>query len=86
MSPSWPKGIEVKHINLVGVAALSSALVFSTAAAGQGPAQTLESLKRKYPGMSEVHIKKCDKNGDGLYERGELDCVSSLYSAIYTSD
>jgi hypothetical protein len=86
MSPSWPKGIEVKHINLVGVAALSSALVFSTAAAGQGPAQTLESLKRKYPGMSEIHIKKCDKNGDGLYERGELDCVSSMYRAIYTSD
>ena len=36
--------------------------------------------------MSEVHIKKCDKNGDELYEGGELDCVSSLYRAIYTSD
>ena len=63
-----------------------SALVFSTAAAGQGPPQTLQAMKRKHPGMSEVHIRKCDKNGDELYERGELDCVSSMYRAIYTSD
>ena len=70
----------------VGVVVMSSALVVSTAAAAQGPAQTLQALKRKYPGMSEIHIQKCDKNGDGLYERGELDCVSSLYSAMYTSD
>lgn len=76
----------MKLIHRVGAVVMSSALVFSTAAAGQGPAQTLQALKRKYPGMSEVHIKKCDKNGDELYERGELDCVSSLYRAIYTSD
>jgi hypothetical protein len=76
----------VKLIHRVGVVALSSALVFSTAAAGQGPALTLQAVKRKYPGMSEIHIEKCDKNGDGLYERAELDCVSSIYSTIYTSD
>lgn len=76
----------MKLIYRVGVLAMSSALVFSTAAVAQGPAQTLQALKRKYPGMSEVHIKKCDKNGDEIYERGELDCVSSLYRAIYTSD
>jgi hypothetical protein len=76
----------VKLIHRVGVVAISSTLVFSSAAAGQGTALTLQALKRKYPGMSEVHITKCDKNGDGLYERGELDCVSNLYSALYLSD
>lgn len=76
----------MKLILRVGAAAMSAALFFATAAAGQGPPQTLQALKRKYPGMSEVHIKKCDKNGDEVYERGELDCVSSMYRAIYTSD
>ncbi len=76
----------MKLIHRVGVVAMSSAMLFSTAAAGQGPPLTLQAVKRKYPGMSEIHIKKCDKNGDGLYERGELDCVSSIYRAIYTSD
>jgi hypothetical protein len=76
----------VRLIHRAGLAAISSTLVFSTAAAGQGPQLTLQAVKQKFPGMSEIHIKKCDKNGDGLYERAELDCLSSLYRAIYTSD
>lgn len=76
----------MKLSNQVGAVAMSFALGFSTTAAGQGPALTLQAVERKYPRMSKIHIEKCDKNGDGLYERGEMDCVSSLYSALYRSD
>ncbi len=44
---------------------------------------TLAQVEQKYFNMSPVHIKKCDYNGDGLYSRGELNCVSGIYRAMY---
>jgi hypothetical protein len=76
----------VKPINRAGVAAIVLALGSSAAAAGQGPPLTLQQVEQKYSRMNEAHIKKCDKNGDDLFDRGEMACVSSLYSALYLSN
>ena len=50
-------------------------------AAAQGV--TLDQVERQYPRMSVVHIVKCDRDGDGLFSRGELLCVRGIYSAMY---
>lgn len=33
--------------------------------------------------MSPIHIEKCDKLGDELFDRGELACVNSIYGVMY---
>ena len=33
--------------------------------------------------MNEVHIQKCDRDGDGLFTRTEMLCVASIYQAMY---
>ena len=43
-------------------------------------------VEARYPRMSKVHIVKCDRNGDQLFSRIELNCVSGIYRAIYLSD
>ena len=35
--------------------------------------------------MSVIHIEKCDKGDDGLYDRGELACVAGIYDVMYRS-
>ncbi len=40
-------------------------------------------MKRKYRKMNEVHILKCDRDGDLTFTRTEMLCVSSIYQAMY---
>lgn len=68
---------------VLAVAVASSA---ATAAAAQDSTSTYEQMERKYPRMNAVHIRKCDRNGDGIYDRGETLCVSSVYSTMYLND
>jgi hypothetical protein len=58
----------------------------SLPAAAQDAPTTLQQLERKYPQMSPVHIKKCDKDDDGLYTRTETLCVASIYRTMYEND
>jgi hypothetical protein len=53
------------------------------AAFAQSSGLTFAQVERKYPRMSPVHIEKCDHDGDGLYTRSEMLCVSSIYQAMY---
>ena len=52
-------------------------------ALAQAAGLTLEQVEHKYPRMSPVHIRKCDYNGDGIYTRTELLCVSGIYQQMY---
>ena len=33
--------------------------------------------------MDAVFIRKCDKNGDGLYGNAEMGCVRGIYQQMY---
>jgi len=61
-------------------AALATVLAAGPAAA-QTSGATLEQVQQRFRGMSEIHIAKCDHDGNGLYTRGEIACVRSLYLA-----
>ena len=43
------------------------------------PAEAHRSMDR----MAEVHVLKCDRNGDGVIERSEFACLSGRYDALY---
>lgn len=53
------------------------------AAFAQSGGLTLAQVERQYPRMSPVHIRKCDRDGDGIYTRSEMLCVQSIYQAMY---
>ncbi len=53
------------------------------AAFAQSSGLSLTQVEQKYPRMSPVHIKKCDRDGDGIYTRSEMLCVQSIYQAMY---
>ena len=57
--------------------------VIALPAAAQAGDLTFEQVQRKYRQMSPVFIRKCDRDGDGLYSRVELQCISGIYSAMY---
>jgi len=61
---------------------LASFALASPAAAAATP-WTLRQVKSHYPGMNMVHIEKCDRNGDGLFDRGDRGCLSGIYNALY---
>jgi len=61
------------------------ALGLAAEAQNRGGTLTLEQVERRYPGMSVIHIEKCDKGDDGLYDRGELACVAGIYDVMYRS-
>jgi hypothetical protein len=44
---------------------------------------TLAQVERKYRGMAEVHILKCDRDGNETFTRTELLCVSGIYQQMY---
>ena len=46
-------------------------------------ALTLAQVERKYRGMDEVHILKCDYDGNQLFTRTEMLCVSGIYQQMY---
>jgi len=74
---------------MIGRILLAAALAAAaTAAAAQqgGQVLTLRQVEARFPGMNEVHIRKCDHNGDDLYDQAELACVSSIYRVMYLSD
>ena len=52
-------------------------------AAAQTAGLTLEQVERKYPRMNAVHIRKCDHDGNGIYTRTEMLCVSGIYQQMY---
>lgn len=68
---------------LVALLALA-ATAFPTVAQDTGLTQA--QVQAKYPRMSPVHIKKCDRNGDGVYTRTEMLCVSSIYQQMYLNN
>lgn len=70
----------------VALALLAFALALPADAQNRGGTLTLAQVERRYPGMSVIHIEKCDKGADGLYDRGELACVGSIYDVMYRSD
>jgi hypothetical protein len=49
--------------------------------AGSGD-RTLQQLERQYPQLNANQIQICDRNGDGLYDRGERACVNSIASSM----
>jgi len=55
----------------------------AAAQTGNSGGLTLAQVQSRYYNMNAVHIKKCDYNGDGLYTRGEMNCVSGIYRAMY---
>jgi hypothetical protein len=70
---------------LLAAAALAAAALAPPPGHAQGRdvALTLAQAQRRFPGMSPIHIAKCDGNRDGLYTRGELACVRSVYGVMY---
>jgi hypothetical protein len=64
-------------------AGLAAALLAATAPASLAQELTLAQVERKYRGMAEVHILKCDHDANGLFTRTELLCVSGIYQAMY---
>ena len=59
------------------------ATLLAVPALAQTSGLTLDQVERKYPRMSPVHIKKCDHDGNGIYTRTELLCVSGIYQQMY---
>ncbi|MBP7241005.1 hypothetical protein [Amaricoccus sp.] len=68
----------MRHV-ILGLAATLAA----AAAAAQGYTQTLRQVEIAHPGMSPIHIEKCDKDGDGLFTRAEIACVDGIYRVMY---
>lgn len=44
---------------------------------------TLAQAERKYRGMKDVHIEKCDYDGDDLFTRTEQLCLAGIYQQMY---
>lgn len=44
--------------------------------------QTLDDMERRYRNLAPRHIEMCDRNGDGLFDRGEQACVDSVWGAM----
>jgi hypothetical protein len=68
---------------LAALAAAALLQALPAPAAAQQGGLTLAQVERKYRNMSPVHILKCDRNGDELFTRTELLCVSSIYDVMY---
>jgi hypothetical protein len=43
----------------------------------------LAQVERQYRKMNEVHILKCDYDGDRLFTRTEMLCIQSIYRTFY---
>ena len=68
----------------LAAACFAASLAFPLIAgpAGAQSGVPLSQMERQYPNMSPIHIQKCDRNGDGLYDRGEQACVSSMWGVL----
>ena len=64
----------------------AASIVLPPAAAVQAQSQggySLGQVESMYPRMKPVHIEKCDRNGDEVYTRIEMQCVAGIYQAMY---
>ena len=43
---------------------------------------TLRDMERRYPNLAPRHIQMCERSGDGVFDRGEQACVSSVNGAM----
>jgi hypothetical protein len=65
------------------LASLIAASLAPIAAVAQEQGLTLAQVERKYRTMNEVHILKCDYDGDQIFTKTEMICVQSLYRSLY---
>jgi len=65
------------------VAAALTAATFATPVFAQAEGIPLAQVERKYRTMNEVHILKCDYDGNRLFTRTEMICVQSIYRSLY---
>jgi hypothetical protein len=68
---------------LVTASLIAASLAPFAAALAQEQVMTLAQVERRYRTMNEVHILKCDYDGDQLFTRTEMICVSNIYRALY---
>lgn len=64
-------------------AALVLAATLAPAAFAQSEGLTLAQVEQKYRTMSPVHILKCDYDGNQIFTRTEMLCVSGIYQQMY---
>jgi hypothetical protein len=69
------------------LAPILAALVLATSVAppvsAQSEGMTLAQVQRKYRTMNEVHILKCDYDGNRIFGRTEMICVQNIYRSLY---
>lgn len=68
---------------LTATFALSLLAPFAPPLAAQEAGLTLAQVERKYRKMNEVHILKCDRDGNQIFTRSEMFCVQGIYDALY---
>ena len=73
----------IRRVLAALILALPLAQPLAPMALAQAAGLTLDQVEHKYPRMSPVHIRKCDYDGDGIYTRSELLCVSGIYQQMY---
>ena len=56
---------------------------FAPLLSAQEQGLTLAQVERKYRTMNEVHILKCDYDGNRIFTRTEMLCVQSIYRSFY---
>lgn len=71
-----------RRANLIVLAAIIAASGAGVALA-EAKTLTLAEVEREYPRMNPIHIEKCDRDGDGLYNQAEQVCVGSIYRQMY---
>ena len=71
------------HASRLLRAGLAGSLLAAAPALHAQEALTLAQVERKYRGMAEVHILKCDYDGNQLFTRTEMHCVSGIYQQMY---
>jgi hypothetical protein len=68
-------------LSLPLLAAPVAAQMINMSPAGSG-LRTLQQMQQEYPQLGARQIEICDRNGDGLFDRGERACVNSIGSAM----
>jgi len=58
-------------------------VISATPIFAQAEGVPLAQLERKYRNMNEVHILKCDYDGNEVFTRTEVLCVQNIYWSLY---
>jgi hypothetical protein len=72
-----------------GLAVSITLLTLGACATGGGTERaplTEAEVQARYPRMDAVFIRKCEKDGDGLYGGGEMGCVRGIHQQMYIAD